>query len=122
MKNVLKISSLIVGIILVDAKMSPLPACTADEQAEYQSCITGCNGAGSGTLGCMWGCDIYGWWYHCIGWDKKPSIFENEEDANNFRTYLEEKFSKMAEEKKYTGEDFLVFYKEYKKTPLLDKK
>ncbi|MBA3813760.1 MAG: hypothetical protein H0X26_04615 [Alphaproteobacteria bacterium] len=121
MKNILKISSLFIGIILVDAKTSSLSACTADEQAEYQSCITGCNGAGSGTLGCMWGCDIYGWWYHCIGWND-VSAFKNEEESNNFRNYLEAKFDKMPDETKYTGKDFYTFYQEYKKTHLLDKK
>lgn len=120
MKTIITISSFVMGAILIDTKMSFLSACTADQEATYQNCMTGCNSAGPGTIGCLWGCDIYGWWYGCLSGSeefegsKAELVFGSQEQANKFRKYLEDKFSKLPKDKQYTGKDFLNFYKEFK--------
>lgn len=114
MKNILKISPLMIGLLLTDAKLSTSSACTDEERQQYQTCQQSCVNAGSGTVGCSFGCWIYGLWYGCLsGNEAENSKFKKYLDDNSFKQFLGDKMTKM-QGKKYTPQDFNDSYEEYK--------
>lgn len=113
MKNILKTSSLMIGLLLIDAKISTSSACTDEERQEYQNCQQSCVNAGSGTVGCDFGCWFYGLIYGCLwGAEKENSQFKNYLDDSTFKKFLGEKII-QTQGKKVTPQDFSNAYEEY---------
>jgi hypothetical protein len=113
MKNILKTSSLMIGLLLIDAKLSIISACTDEERQEYQNCEQACVNAGSGTVGCDFGCWIYGLVYGCLsGNEEENRQFKKYLDDSTFKKFLGEKIIQM-QGKKVTPQDFSNAYEEY---------
>src|SRR5436190_12655674 len=103
MKNILKIYPLIIELFLIDAKLSTLSACTAEERQQYQLCQKSCQSAGPAAQGCAFGCWLYALICGCLtGNEKENSKFKKYLSDSTFKKYLGD-----STFKKYLGDKMI---------------
>lgn len=81
-------------------------SCTDDQRQQFQNCENACNNAGAGTVGCMGGCLIYGFFTGCV--------FSNDAELDKFKQYMKDKHLVMPEKYSYKQDDYIKLYEEYK--------
>lgn len=116
MKHTLKTFSLLMGIILIDAKTPTLSAqCSPDQDKQYKGMLADCSKTKSNTASCQMGAILYGWFHECVSKEDEELVFGNNERAEKFKEYLGSQLSKMQPESGSPKEVANNLYEAYKK-------